>query len=142
MSDEKMYKAFQRFFSYTDEQVEELKNSPDKEHHRRVLKGFWANPQAKMIAEVVKSEGCAAGHEVGDKYVIRADGIVNVEESVENLCLGALGALYPFLHVAYERIAEQMEDLSPQGLTHTACYDCGFEDGGFGRIMMKVTVEK
>jgi uncharacterized repeat protein (TIGR04076 family) len=142
MSEEKMYKAYQKFFGYTDEQMDALKNAPEKEHHRRVLKGFWQNPQAKLVAEVVKSEGCAAGHQPGDRYVIRADGIVNVEESLDNLCLGALAALYPFLHVAYERIAEQMEDLSPKGLTHTACHDCGFEDGGFGRVVMRVTVEK
>ena len=142
MSEEKMYKAYQKFFNFTDEQVEQLKNAPEKEHHRRVLKGFWANPQARMVATVVKTETCAAGHKVGDRYVIRADGIVNKEESPENLCLGALFTLYPFLNVAYERIAEKMDDLSPKGITHTSCADCGFGDGGFGRVVMRVTVEK
>jgi uncharacterized repeat protein (TIGR04076 family) len=142
MSEEKMYKAYQKFFNYTDEEMEKLKNDPDREHQRLVLKGFWANPQAKMVAEVVKSEGCAAGHKAGDRYVIRADGIVNKEESPQSLCLGALAALYPFLHVAYERIAEQMDDLSPKALTHISCNDCGFGDFGFGRILMHVTVEK
>jgi uncharacterized repeat protein (TIGR04076 family) len=142
MTEGKMYNAYKKLFEFSDQQLEELKNSPEKEHHRRVLKGFWANPQAKMIAEVVRSETCAAGHKPGDRYVIRADGIVNKEESPENLCLGALAPLYHFLHVAYERVAEQMEDLSPKGLNHTACNDCGFEDGGFGRIVMRVTVEK
>ncbi len=142
MSEEKMYKAYQRFFDYTDEQMEALKNSPEMEHQRRMLKGFWANPQAKMVAEVVEVENCAAGHKPGDKYVIRADGIVNKEESPESLCLGALAPLYSFLHVAYERIAEQMEDLSPRGITHANCNDCGLAGGGFGRILMRVTVEK
>lgn len=142
MSEEKMFKAYQRFFNYTDEQIEALKNAPEMEHQRQVLKGFWANPQAKMVAEVVKAENCAAGHQPGDKYVLRADGIVNKEESPQNLCLGALAPLYPFLNVAYERIAEQMDDLSPKGITHAACNDCGLGDGGFGRIVMRITVEK
>ena len=142
MPDEKMYSVYQRLFALTEEQLDELKHSPEKEHHRRMLRGFWANPRAKIVATVVKAENCAAGHRPGDRYVIRADGIVNKEESPPNLCLGALTPLNGFLHVAYERVAEQMEDLSPKALTHTSCTDCGFGDGGFGRIVMHVTVEK
>ena len=142
MSEEKMYQVFGRLFGFTAEQLQELKTSPEKEHHRRTLAGFWANRSAKLVATVVKAENCAAGHKPGDRYVIRADGIVNKGESPENLCLGALSPLYGFLHVAYERIAEQMDDLSPKGLTHSSCMDCGFGDGGFGRIVMHVTVEK
>ena len=142
MSEEKMYQVYQRMLNFTDEQVNEVKTSPEKENIRRVLAGFWANPRAKIVAEVVKSENCGAGHQPGDKYVVRADGIVNKEESADNLCLGALIPLHGFLHVAYEKIAEQAEDLSPKGLTHTSCIDCGFGDGGFGRVVMRVTIEK
>ena len=66
---------------------------------------------------------------------------MNKEESPPNLCFGALTPLNGFLHVAYERIAEQMEDLSSKALTHTSCTDCGFGDGGFGRVVMHVTAE-
>lgn len=142
MSKEKMYQAYGRLFGFTGDQLQELKTSPEKEHHRRTLQGFWANPTAKIVATVVKAENCAAGHKPGDRYVIRADGVIDKDKSPPNLCLGALTPLNGFLHVAYERIAEQMEDLSPKGLTHTSCTDCGFGDGGFGRIVMHVTVER
>ena len=141
MEKENFYKFFQGLFGYNDKQMEEIRTSPEKEYLRKTMKGFSINPNRKVIAEVTKAENCAAGHKVGDRYVIGADGMLLKDKCPKNICIGAVTTLNPILAIVFDRIADQREDLNPQAANHVSCSDCGFSDGGFGRVMMKIRVE-
>jgi uncharacterized repeat protein (TIGR04076 family) len=59
----------------------------------------------RLILEVKEVRGnCAAGYKAGDKIVIEGGSIVSGRSS--NVCLYALGALLPYLTVAYRKTPE------------------------------------
>jgi uncharacterized repeat protein (TIGR04076 family) len=59
----------------------------------------------RLVLEVKEVRGdCAAGYKVGDKVVIERGSIVSGRSS--NVCLYALGALLPYLTVAYRKTPE------------------------------------
>jgi uncharacterized repeat protein (TIGR04076 family) len=56
----------------------------------------------KLILEVKEVKGdCAAGYKTGDRIVIEGGSIISRRSS--NVCLYALGALLPYLTVAYRK---------------------------------------
>jgi uncharacterized repeat protein (TIGR04076 family) len=59
----------------------------------------------RLILEVKEVRGnCAAGYKAGDKIVIEGGSIVSGRSG--NVCLYALGALLPYLTVAYRKTPE------------------------------------
>jgi uncharacterized repeat protein (TIGR04076 family) len=59
----------------------------------------------RLVLEVKEVRGdCAAGYKLGDKIVIEGGSIVSERSS--NVCLYALGALLPYLTVAYRKTPE------------------------------------
>jgi len=73
----------------------------------------------KLILEVKEVKGrCAAGYKVGDKIVVKEPSIL-VKES-NNVCLYAIGALLPYLTVAYREVSKS--DWINQ-LQHLQCPD-------------------
>ncbi|MEM1537279.1 MAG: TIGR04076 family protein, partial [Candidatus Nezhaarchaeales archaeon] len=57
----------------------------------------------RLILEVKEVKGkCVAGYKVGDKIVVEEPSIL-VKES-NNICLYAIGALLPYLTVAYREV--------------------------------------
>jgi uncharacterized repeat protein (TIGR04076 family) len=59
----------------------------------------------RLILEVKEVRGnCAAGYKAGDKIVIEGGSIVSGRSS--NVCLYALGALLPYLTIAYRKTPE------------------------------------
>ena len=134
---DEIWKKNQQALGLTDEQLEVMKQDPKR---RKFIEASPQLVRKKVIAEVISAKNCAAGHKVGDRYVIRAAGYLVPEESPKNLCLSALVPLQPFVSVAGERIAEGID---PNGMItdHAGCLDVGFECGGFGRVVMKIRVE-
>jgi len=59
----------------------------------------------RLVLEVERVKGhCAAGYKLGDRIVIEEGFIISKESS--NVCLYALGALLPYLTVAYRKTSE------------------------------------
>jgi len=59
----------------------------------------------RLVLEVRGVKGhCAAGYKLGDRIVIGEGSIISRESS--NVCLYALGALLPYLTVAYRKTPE------------------------------------
>ncbi|MEM2212646.1 MAG: TIGR04076 family protein [Candidatus Nezhaarchaeales archaeon] len=73
----------------------------------------------RLILEVKEVKGkCVAGYKVGDKIVVEEPSIL-VKES-NNICLYAIGALLPYLTVAYREVPKN--DWINQ-LQHLQCPD-------------------
>ena len=64
MDNEEIWKRFQRHMGYTDKELELFRSDPEK------VKMVTETPdfvKCNVIAEVIESHGCHAGHKVGDR---------------------------------------------------------------------------
>ena len=135
MANEELWQSIQKAMGYTDEQVALAQSNP---YQRKVLEAGPQLVRRKIVAEVVEARNCVA-HPVGTRYVIRANGVVRTEECSNRLCLSMLGLLIPVFDSVFHMLAEGHD---PVGMTrYIRCPDTGVECGGFGKAMVKVTVE-
>ena len=126
-------------FGWTEEQIRNL--SPSQWKYLDNARKF---AQYKMIAEVVKAEGCLSQAKEGDKFVISRGGLLLVNEwTFPNPCAFALGAtsMGGFLSAAQERIAEGL-DPNDICVNRVKCPDVGVECGGWGEVLFKIYFEK
>ncbi|MBW2145319.1 MAG: TIGR04076 family protein [Deltaproteobacteria bacterium] len=96
----------------------------------------------RIVAEVIKSQGCGAGHNVGDKFIFSGDGCFVTKEPPGKVCLAALQPLIGRLDTLV--LDSLLDGKEPRGLVWDTvhCVDVGVENGGWGEIIMKVKVEK
>jgi len=138
MESEKIWRRFQKHMGYTDEEMETFRSDPEK------VKMVTQTPEfvtCKVIAEVIESHGCHAGHRVGDRFVMTAGGQLIAAESPKRMCMFALGPVSTTLSAIYERlIAKSDPNFDRSHIVQ--CTDVGLDKGGWGKILMKVYVEK
>ena len=131
-----IWKSNQKALGLTDEQVEEAKKDPERV---RFMEQSPELVKRKIVAEVVKAEHCVC-HKVGDKIVFRPVGMLVKEDSCDNICMYALAPLATLGYVVFDRIVEGV-DPNQIRIPHIKCWDVGWENGGSGEILMKVTVK-
>ena len=138
MEAEKIWKRFQEHMGYTDQEMENFRSDPEK------VKMVTQTPEfvkCKVIAEVIESHGCHAGHQVGDRFVMTAGGQLIAQESPKRMCMFALGPVSNTLPAIYERLITK-SDPNFERSQIVQCADVGLDKGGWGKILMKVYVEK
>jgi uncharacterized repeat protein (TIGR04076 family) len=138
MEAEKIWKRFQKHMGYTDEEMKIFRSDPEK------VKMVTETPEfvkTRVIAEVIESQGCHALHKVGDKFVMTAGGQLIAEECPRRMCLFALGPVSRQLPAIYERLITK-SDPNLERVNIIQCTDIGLDKGGWGKILMKVYVEK
>ena len=138
MDIEELWKRFQKHMGYTDEEMEIFKSDPEK------VKMVTETPEfvkSRVIAEVIESQGCHAQHKVGDKFVMNANGYLIAEECPKKMCMFALGPVSRVLPVIYERLISKSDpDFKRSNIVQ--CTDIGLDKGGWGKVLMKVYLEK
>ncbi len=138
MDTEEIWTRFQEHMGYTDEEMEIFKSDPEK------VKMVTETPEfvkCRVVAEVIESHGCHARHKVGDRFVMTGGGQLIAEESPKRMCMFALGPLSNVLPTIYERLITKSDpDLGRSNIVQ--CTDVGLDKGGWGKILMKVYVEK
>jgi uncharacterized repeat protein (TIGR04076 family) len=124
---------------YTDEQWEMWKSNPK---NLKIAEVFPECQKYRVVAEVIKSQGCGAGHDVGDRFIFTGDGCLVTKESPDKICMAALQPLMGRIDTLV--LDSLLNGKEPQGLVWDAihCVDVGVEYGGWGEIIMKVRVEK
>ncbi len=133
-----MWQKIQQGMGYSDEEMARVIADP---HRRGVMEAGPLMVRRKIVAEVVDAHTCAA-HKAGTKYVIRANGVIRMEDQAPGtiMCLSALAALAPTAHVISDRCA-QGQDPKGSFTSSVHCPDTGPDCGGFGTALFKVTVE-
>jgi len=98
----------------------------------------------RYIAEVVRSEHCAIGVKVGDKFVF--DPFLNPQESTGVMCPRALLPVLIQLNAIWEMVYEWAEsgkeEMPEIVFRNVRCLDPGFEDGGVGGVVYRIRGEK
>ncbi|MBI2877200.1 MAG: hypothetical protein HYY20_09990 [Candidatus Tectomicrobia bacterium] len=138
MSQEGLLNALRGVLGYTDAQWEAWKSNPRNLEVAQRLGDFQ---KYKVVAEVVSSYGCAAGHKTGDKIVFGADGTLLTQESPEKVCFGALSPLNNYLLLVFEKISSG-QDPTKILFNKAHCVDVGVEKGGWGEVVLEIRVEK
>jgi uncharacterized repeat protein (TIGR04076 family) len=138
MEAEEIWKRFQKHMGYTDEEMKIFRSDPEKV---KMVTGTPEFVKARVVAEVIESHGCHARHKVGEKFVMTAGGQLITEECPKRLCMFALGPVSQQLPAIYERLITK-SDPTFERFTIVQCTDIGLDKGGWGKILMKVYVEK
>lgn len=138
MDAEEIWRRFQKHMGYTDEELAVFRSDPVKV---KMVTGTPEFVKARVVAEVVESHGCHARHRVGDKFIMTAGGQLMADECPRRMCLFALGPVSQQLPAIYERLISKSDPLCER-FTMVQCTDVGLDQGGWGKILMKVYVEK
>lgn len=131
------WQSFQQAMRYTEEELAEFRSNPLREfvmqHADRL--DAWT-----ITAEVVASHGCAAGHQVGDRFSFSPHGTYLAAQGPERPCLQVFVAVAPAVAVMQERI---ISGLSPEPylFNHVGCVDVGLACGGWGQIALRLFAE-
>jgi len=133
---EYLWRSNQKALGLTDEQVEEAKKDPARV---RFIERSPELVRRKVVADVIKAEHCAC-HKVGDKIVFRPVGALVKEESCDHPCIYAMAPLATLGYIIFDRIVEGVEP-SQLHIPQIKCWDVGWENGGTGEILMKITVQ-
>ena len=136
---EEMLEGLKQLLGYDDRQMEIWKSNPK---NLKIAEVFPECQKYRIVAEVIKSEGCGAGHRVGDKFIFSGDGCFVAKEPSGKVCLAALQPLIGRLDTLV--LDSLLEGREPKGLVWDSvhCVDVGVEYGGWGQIIMRVRVEK
>lgn len=98
----------------------------------------------QTVAEVVKSEACFAGVQVGDRLVF--DPFLNPHRSTGNMCPRALLPVLIQINALWEMVMEWAgagkEQLPEIVFRNVRCLDPGLEDGGVGGVVYRIHSEK
>jgi uncharacterized repeat protein (TIGR04076 family) len=138
MDVEEIWRRFQKHMGYSDEEMKTFRSDPRKVQMVTQTPEFI---KRRVIAEVIESQGCHARHRVGDRFVMTPGGQLIADQCPKKMCMFALGPVSQILPVIYERLMAK-SDPDCERFNIVQCTDIGLDKGGWGKILMKVYVEK
>ena len=131
------WQGIQAHLGYTDEEMAAFRENPRNE---QVLSKAPALRSKTIVLEVVESHGCNSQHHVGDKIYLDAAGNLLTKLSPKKVCIYALGAAAPLVFAATELIYAGV-DPNDMRFRRAACLDVGVQCGGWGRIVLELSVQ-
>jgi hypothetical protein len=131
------WESFRRQMGYSEEELAQFRADPRRayvmQHADRL--NAWI-----IVAEVVASHGCAAGHQVGQLFYFSPHGLYLSTKGPAAPCLQIPVAVAPAVAVMQERI---ISGLSPEPylFNHVGCVDVGLACGGWGHVALRLYAE-
>ena len=122
---------------YSDEEMKRFRENP---RNADVLSKAPELLKKTIVVEVVDSHGCNSQHGVGDRFYFDGAGNLLTKLCPKKICIYALQAITPQVFTASELLYAGV-DPNEMRFRRAACFDVGLEQGGWGRIVMKITVE-
>ncbi len=138
MEAQEILKRLQKHMGYTDAEMKIFASDPQKVRMVTETPEFL---KCRLIAEVIESHGCHAQHKVGDRFVMTPGGQIIAEECPRRMCISALGPVSRTLSAIFDRLISR-SDPHCERYNIVQCDDIGVEKGGWGKILMKVYLEK
>ena len=90
--------------------------------------------------EVISSKGCNSQHKVGDKFYFDGSGNLITKLNPKRICIFALQPITAQIFALHELFYAGIDN--PKSLFNLAgCSDVGLQCGGWGNIVMEVTME-
>jgi uncharacterized repeat protein (TIGR04076 family) len=128
----------QKHLCYTDEEMRIFRADPRNED--AISRGA-AMLQKTIVAEVVESHGCDAGHKAGDRFYFDGRGVSLLARlGPSRICIFALHSIT----LAMPAVAELFyagADPNQMRFKRFGCPDVGVRCGGWGHIVMEIRME-
>ena len=135
--DEATWKAIQKHFDYTDEEMKVFMENP---RNLDVLAKASLFANKTIVFEVVDAHGCNSQHKKGDRFCFDGAGNLLAKRSPDRICIYALTAASGLIFAAGELLMAGV-DPNEMRFKRTGCFDVGVKCGGWGRIVMECKVE-
>ncbi len=131
------WKVMKAHLGYTDEEMKMFRENPRNED---VLSKAPALLDRTIVLTVVDSHGCNSRHKVGDMLHFDGAGNLLTKRSPEKVCIYALSAATSMIFASNELLYAGV-DPNEMRFRRAACFDVGVRCGGWGRIVLELSVE-
>lgn len=135
--DENGWKLFQKHLGYNDEEMKRFRGDPRNED---VLSKSTALMSKTIVANVVESRGCNSQHKVGDKFYFDGAGNLLTKRCPNRICIYALNSIAGLIFASNELFYAGV-DPNEMRFKRAGCFDVGVQCGGWGHIVMELSVE-
>lgn len=135
--DEQMWRIMQKRLGYTNEEMQKFKADP---RNVDVLRKSADLAGKTIVLQVVESHGCNSRHKVGDKLYFDAVGNLLSERCPSKVCSYALNSAIMMVFAANEMLYAGI-DPNQMRFHRASCFDVGLNCGGWGRIVLELSVE-
>jgi hypothetical protein len=119
------------------------------EKRAKRIRGIEKYKDVQIIAEIIESNSCIAGHKVGDRIFFDSMGRLLWNEEKNPICIRLLNRVWYRLIMITDRFSDDEEDFIGDGLflgesiaCRISCYGAVFPYGDCGQVLMKVFVER
>lgn len=133
---EERRKLMQDRLGYSDEEARLFMENP---RNVDVLSKAEALMGKTIRFEVVESHGCASQHTVGERIYFDGSGNLLAALGPKRICCFALESLTKLIFAAQE-LFYAGADPNAMRFKRTSCFDVGVKCGGWGQIVMEITV--
>ena len=130
------WKVMQDRLGYTDDEMKVFRENP---RNADVLSRAPELLDKTIVLEVVASHGCNSQHKVGEKLYFDGAGNLLTEHGPKKVCLYALHAAASLVFASNELFYAGI-DPNDMRFRRAACFDVGVQCGGWGRIVLELTV--
>lgn len=130
------WKVMKKHLGYTDDEMKIFRKDPRNED---ILSKAPALMEKTIVVEVVESHGCNSGHRVGDKLYFDGAGNLLTKRCPKRVCVYALNAATAMIFAANELFYAGV-DPNQMRFKRAGCFDVGLQCGGWGRVVLELTV--
>jgi uncharacterized repeat protein (TIGR04076 family) len=131
------WKVMKERLGYSDEEMKTFQENP---RNCDVVSKAPALVNKTLVLEIVESHGCNSQHKVGDKIIFDGAGNLLTKHSPEKICAYAINAAVPLIYAANELFFAGI-DPNQMRFKRSACIDVGVQCGGWGRIVLELSVQ-
>ena len=136
--DDRLLKIIQRRLGYTDQEFEKFKNEP---RNIELIAKSKEYAEKYIVLKVVDSHGCNSNHKVGDKFYFDFAGNILTDLCPKRICGYALNNALMLVYTANEMIYAGVDPHEIR-FKRSSCFDVGIECGGWGKIVLELTIEE
>jgi uncharacterized repeat protein (TIGR04076 family) len=131
-----MWEVLQKKLGYSDQEMEKFRADP---RNADVVAKTPELMNQTIVLTFTHSQGCASGHRAGDKLYFDSAGNLLTKRSPSRVCIHALSAASPLIYAANELMLAGT-DPNAMRFKHAGCSDVGLECGGWGKVVMELSV--
>lgn len=134
--DDRLLKIIQKRFNYNDNEIKEFNDNPRNEELLSLQKEL---SNKIIVLEVVKSKGCNSQHKIGDKIYFDAVGNILTDLCPKKICSYSLNSALMMVYTANEMLYAGI-DPKEMRFKRSSCFDVGIDCGGWGNIVLELSV--
>jgi len=135
--DQSTWDFFQKHIGYSDEEMEAFR---ENQRNADVVSKAPALMNKTIVIEVVESHGCNSQHKAGDKFYFDGAGNLITKLNPSRICIYALSSMASLIFSSNELFYAGV-DPNEMRFKRTGCFDVGLQCGGWGRVVMEISVE-